>query len=169
MSDHSTSEKLVSKPGPGKDFSLSFAGFESNQPFAEHSAKAIHGRGDATDAVPRKAPKNEDVRVNGVWEGLPYKGKPYSFKNDDPEHMQPRMVRKAHIRIFMLDKDEDLKDYEAIMQNVCDDTAQISVEERKYDKKAKTWRILLRWVDLYYTEPAFLKEKGHVAPKARAG
>lgn len=164
MSDRSIS----SKKGADKKFELSFPGFNSDQPFAEHSAKTIHGRGDASDIRPPegKKGKRKDVKIQGgAWNGLPYKGRAYSFKNDDPVQMQPQLRGKANVRIFMMDDDTDMEEYSQIMQLVCDGTSKISVEEREYDKKAKTWRIFLRWVDMYYAEPAFLKEKNYVTPK----
>lgn len=162
MKDRSISEK-----GADKAFELSFPGFDSASPFAERSASAAEGRGDASALAPKNKKDKPDVRVGGVWEGLPYKGTRYSFKNDDPDHMKPQLAKKANVQIFMLDKEEDLARYSAVMQQVCDGTSQISVEEREYDKDAKSWRILLRWVDLFYKEPAHIKEQNYVAPKAK--
>jgi hypothetical protein len=151
MSGRSTSKKRHRK--------ISFAAFDNDAPITKEAAQGTQGREDA-----------HDVEVGGgVWEGLPYKGQPYSFKNSDPEHMLPQLARTAYVQTFDTTNEKDMLKYAGIMQQCCDGVSHISAEEREYDKDLKGWRIFLRWSDNFYTEPAHLKEKSHVVPKTRTG
>lgn len=91
------------------------------------------------------------------YKGLPYKGKPYTVSEDS----LPVLKREVHIKQFDLSCEDDLKEYERIFQDKADGLNDISFEERVYDKDLKSWRVLLRWFDIYFTEPKKKKEFGN--------
>lgn len=88
-----------------------------------------------------------------VFNGLPYKGIPMDRKESDPDYRQPVMCTDVYIKIFILNKEEDLKEWQDVMQRVSDLVASVSFEDKQYDKELQTWRVLLRWMEHYYTNP----------------
>ena len=88
------------------------------------------------------------------FKGLPYKGKPYTVD----KHSIPELKREVFIKQFDLSKEEDMKEYQQVFQRRADGLNQISFEEKVYDAELKSWRVLLRWYDIYYVEPK--KKKG---------
>ena len=93
-------------------------------------------------------------RSNGVHEGKPYHGPSLDLKKDDPEEKQPQLRHKAHIRQFDLTNPEHLALYEAVCQCIFDGGAILSFEDRVYDQELKSWRVLMRWTEIYYGTPA---------------
>lgn len=94
-----------------------------------------------------------------TFEGLPYEGVIYDRKESDPEEKQPVMVQTVHVRQFNLSVPDDMVEWEEIMQKVADEVAIISFEEKIYDKDIKSWRILLRWMDLSFTNPEGIQDE----------
>jgi hypothetical protein len=92
-----------------------------------------------------------------VFNQLPYLGSPFNRRENDPEEMQPTLSYKAHVRIFNLSIEEDLKEYTDIWNRVCKQEIIIGIEERQYDPVEKTWRIFLRWSEQFYTDPIGVK------------
>lgn len=91
------------------------------------------------------------------FNGLPYLGEVYSRKEDDPDYRQPVLTGKVNIRQFITSKAEDMKEWGEVMQRVQDGVARISFEDKHYDEAEKAWRILIRWIDDFYTHPEGLK------------
>jgi len=87
------------------------------------------------------------------YEGLPYFGPVLDFKDDDPEEFLPQLRNNGCVAIFDLSKAEDMDQYRALIQKVCDKRAVLSVEERAYDEQTKNWRILARWFEPFYQAP----------------
>jgi hypothetical protein len=88
-----------------------------------------------------------------AWQGLPYRGPAFPYKEDDPIERQPQMRMQAHVRIFNLGDEEDRAAYEENAQKWADQTIQVSFEDRQYDPEEKTWTVLMRWFDLFYAAP----------------
>lgn len=84
---------------------------------------------------------------------LPYTGAPIDRKEDDPEYRQPVEGSSVNIRQFDTTKAEDVEEWSKIMQKVADGMANVSFEEKVYDPDIKGWRVLIRWVDYFYTNP----------------
>lgn len=101
------------------------------------------------------APAGGTPRLPG-WDGLPFYGQVPDMKNADGDHKKPQVGMRAHVDMFVLNVPEELKRYRDIMQLVANEYAKISFEDLRYDEAAKTWRILLRWVELFTFMP-----KGH--------
>ena len=106
---------------------------------------------------PGKLPELERVKsfTDGTksYNGLEYKGPVLPYKKDDPEDRQPQLVRDPQIRVFCTDNEEDMNDYKEVFTGVVTGRSVVSFEERVYDPDIKGWRILLRWMDLWYTAP----------------
>ena len=71
------------------------------------------------------------------YDGLPYIGKPHPFKEDDADDLRPQLKSNACCAQFDLSQEEDLEQYRAVSQKVCDNLATISFEEKVYDKDIK--------------------------------
>jgi len=114
----------------------------------------------STTKRPKGAPG--DISINSgkpmEHEGLPYKGKAFDLKENDPENKQPRMVMEAHVKVFNLADEEDVKKYEEIVQLLVSDKAILSYEEKQYDESVKGWRLLIVYSEVYYTTPPDLEE-----------
>ena len=92
--------------------------------------------------------------ANLNFKGLPFRGRPYVVDQNNP----PIFSKEVHIRQFDLSEEEDLKEYERIFQNRADGLNEISFEEKVYDESIKSWRVLLRWYDIFYSEPKKKKD-----------
>jgi hypothetical protein len=106
------------------------------------------------DLLGSNDPIAEAIAKQMQYKGLPYEGRPYTVSKDNP----PILKRKVHIKQFNLSSEKDLHEYNEIFQGVADGLSIISFEERVYDADLKSWRVLLRWYDLKYTEPKNRKE-----------
>lgn len=106
------------------------------------------------DLLGSNDPIAEAIRERMQYKGLPYDGKPYTVGKDNA----PVLTRRVHTKQFDLTKESDLEEYNSVFQSVAEAKTVISFEERVYDDKIKSWRVLLRWFDLVYTEPKNRKE-----------
>ena len=88
-----------------------------------------------------------------LFNGLPYKGSPIDRKEDDPDYRQPILCSEIKVKIFQLDKIDDVVEWQNIMQRVSDGVATVSFEEKVYDKDIHSWRVLIRWMEHFYTNP----------------
>lgn len=92
--------------------------------------------------------------------GLPYHGRPYNLKEEDPVELQPKIAGAAFVDILDLAKVEDLERYRKIIQLTIKGCVSISVNERKYDEETKNWRVFLQWVYCYTYNPTEALEGG---------
>jgi hypothetical protein len=72
---------------------------------------------------------SEGIRIDGIYKGFPYEGPVLNLKNDDPEHMKPRLVATVTVDTFLMDNKEDVKKYKAHMEDVGRGWAQVSLED----------------------------------------
>jgi len=95
------------------------------------------------------------VDAEGVYqyEGFPYVGPPFDFKDDDPDEFRPQKKLNACVAQFDLSKPEDMEQYRGISQRIANGLAQISFEEKNYDEDTKAWRIFMRWLEPYFVPP----------------
>lgn len=94
---------------------------------------------------------------SNIFLGLPYEGVVYDRKETDPDTKQPVLVEQVSIRQFDSTKENDMVEWQRIMQQVADGVSIISFEEKVYDEKIAGWRVLIRWMDLKYTNPEGIK------------
>lgn len=90
---------------------------------------------------------------NLEFEGLPYRGVVYDFKNNDKDEYKPVKKYDAKARIFDLSKEEHVKEYEDIWKKHLEGRTLIGVEERNFDPVKCTYFIFIRWTEMYYTNP----------------
>jgi hypothetical protein len=88
-----------------------------------------------------------------LFDGLPYRGKVFDRKEDDPDYKQPIYVEEVFIKQLNLSEPKDMETWSEICQKVADGVAIISFEEKIYDKDIKSWRVLIRWMEPSYTNP----------------
>lgn len=97
--------------------------------------------------------------AKGEYEGKPYHGTPLNMKEEDPENKKPRLRHKAHIRTFNLSDAADMETYEQVCQGIYDGGIMLSFEERVYEPKIQSWRVLMRWSEVYYDTPTALDKQ----------
>jgi hypothetical protein len=94
---------------------------------------------------------------SNIFLGLPYEGVVFDRKETDPDSKQPVLVEHVSIKQFLSTEEKDMKEWQEIMQKVADGVSIISFEEKVYDEKIGGWRILIRWMDMKYTNPEGIK------------
>lgn len=104
--------------------------------------------------MPEQLPSGfKDKYGPNLFNGLPYTGVIYDRKEDDPPEKQPVLCSKVYTRQFDISKPEDLEAWNSILQKAADHVSEISFEEKVFDKDLKSWRVLVRWLDYFYTNP----------------
>ncbi len=96
------------------------------------------------------------------WEGLPFRGPVKSFKETDPDHLKPQQGIKVNVQQLNMSVEADMERYGEIGQLVGNGFAQISFEERIYDDDIKSWRILIRWFEVFTYDPEQGEDRGRV-------
>lgn len=89
--------------------------------------------------------------VEGVFEGIPYKGAPINLKSTDNVDDKLKLNQVLRVRRFDLEKSEDLEEYERVCQSIQDGHAQLSFEKMEYDPERRQWIVLLRWIDWWWS------------------
>lgn len=102
------------------------------------------------------APKSR-VKLYPGWDDIPFRQPeaddlPF-IKRDDPEHLQPKIVVDARIRVFDLSRPKDLSDYSRVWDLAAKGTVMISAEERHWSEKTHSFHVFLRWGELYREMP----------------
>jgi hypothetical protein len=97
-------------------------------------------------------------KASGEYEGRPYFGPSLNLKDEDPEEARPQPKKRAHVRQFNLADRSHMEQYEAIAQAVAEGNVKISFEERIYDTDIKSWRVLIRWAELYMGTPKQIEQ-----------
>lgn len=87
------------------------------------------------------------------WNGTPFRGAVPNIKEDDPQAKTPETGYQAHVEILDFSNADHLKRYQGIMQIIANGFGVMGDEDRQYDKDAKTWRILIRWWQVYSYVP----------------
>jgi hypothetical protein len=98
------------------------------------------------------------IGKENVWpgiDGLPFRGQIRDIKEDD--EIQPKRGVQAHVEILVLNDPEHLKRYTEIMQVIANGLGALGTEKEVYDNDIKSWRIFIRWWELYTFLP---KTKG---------
>ena len=95
-------------------------------------------------AVPTKT-------IDGVFEGIPYRGKPINLKSTDNVDDKMKLNQVLRVKRFDLSEPEELKEYERVCQAIQDGHAQLSFEKIEYDMEQRQWVALLRWIDWWWS------------------
>lgn len=99
------------------------------------------------------------------FNGLPFRGIPWDRKEKDPDYLQPQVGARVHVEILEMHKPEDRKRMEDIYAMFTNGTAVISAEERHWDEEIKSWRVFIRWADLYTYNPQATKGRSYGSPR----
>lgn len=84
------------------------------------------------------------------WEGAPFRGSAIpDIKEDDPFHKQPQMAMQARVRIFEMNNPKHMTEYTEILQVIANGFGQLGAEERVYAEDIKSWRIFIRWWQVF--------------------
>ena len=60
---------------------------------------------------------------------------------------------KVHVDVLDLRKPKEMKYYREICQMIGNGYAQFSKEDMRYDEKSKSWRVFIRWLELFTFDP----------------
>lgn len=122
-----------------------------------------NGSGLGNDRMP-----TPDIGPN-PWGDLPFRGSQMDVRRDDPPHLQPQVKFEAHTKIFDMSQEDQMKEYEAIIQQCADGEAVIGLEDVQYCEDTKSWRIFLRWYDQFYEAPKLKVGDQQSDPKTQWG
>jgi len=90
-------------------------------------------------------------------DGLPFRLQPGQnfpmLKDDDPDYMQPQPVADAHVKVFNLNKKEDVKEYADVWDKAAKGLVIISAEERHWSDEIQNFKVFLRWGEVYLEIP----------------
>jgi len=96
---------------------------------------------------------SEGVIIDGIYNNMPYEGPTLNLRNDDPPHMQPRLVVTVSVDTFIMNATEDVEQYTKYMEDVGRGWAEISLEEVEWMPSKETWKIFIRLMHKKYIEP----------------
>jgi len=96
---------------------------------------------------------HRDGEITGRYMGFPYRGDVVFLKNTDPERQQPQRQAETFVRILDLAEPCDMKEYTEICNRITRGDALLSVEDRQFIPAAKSWVVMIRWVDIWFTSP----------------
>jgi hypothetical protein len=98
-----------------------------------------------------------NVKILPGLDGIPFRlgpGEAVPFvKDNDPEHLRPKMVTDVKVKIFNTTKAADMAEYSEIWSKAGRGQVIISAEERHWCDASKGWKIFLRWGEVFL-EPA---------------
>ena len=90
-------------------------------------------------------------------DGIPFRTREpgvQSYKEDDPAHLRPQVVHDVDVRIFHLDKEDDLKEYKKILNACAQGLGRlIGTPDTQYNEETGTWKVLLTWAMYFYEDP----------------
>jgi hypothetical protein len=87
--------------------------------------------------------------------GRPFKGNAYPLKNDDPQHMQPQLVRD-NVKVVQFNSldPENMVEYARIYERHIRREVVIGFDERNYNHNTGGYDILIQYAEAYYTNPS---------------
>lgn len=90
--------------------------------------------------------------------GLPYRQYPGEtlplFKNNDPDRLKPKPAYEAHVKVFDLSSEDDLKELNDLMRKIGDRKAYICREEVNFVPERKNYVLYVRWMEGFLVHPA---------------
>ena len=86
------------------------------------------------------------------WGGKEYRGPKMDIKSGDAAKNKPvRVLGQPRAKVFNMEDEKDVKEYEQLMLGVVKSTVHIAVKTPLPDQK--NFRIYLEWYADYYTHP----------------
>lgn len=85
-----------------------------------------------------------------TWQGLPYRGKATTLKKSDA---QPQLDYDVHAKVFHVFNEEDLREYEQVMQESVRGKVRVWVEERHLIQSTGQFIVFVKWGVPFYRPP----------------
>ena len=104
-----------------------------------------------SDTIKEVEESKDSIDITGSYEGLPYRGVPINLKSTDDPADVLKLNQVLYVKRFELSDAEQLKEYQAICQQIQDGHAQLSYENMEYIPEEKQWVVLMRWIDWWYS------------------
>lgn len=102
----------------------------------------------------KAVPSSEEIQGTPFeYEGVPFVGQPFLFKDSDPDYLKPQMRSAHRLEVLRSWEDPDRRRYEQIYNLIASGKAQLFYEERHFDEKKSGWLMLLSWTELYSEAP----------------
>ena len=91
---------------------------------------------------------------------IPFRGTPtlFSDKINDPEE-KPMLTAEMHARVFNMDVQEDIDEYENVLNKAANQRARVTMQKSDFDKDTKNYKVFVVWGDLYFEEPGEAKQR----------
>lgn len=89
---------------------------------------------------------------NLEYNGLPFKGHMYFFKEDSPRE-KPVKAYDSKADMFNMSIQEDKDKLSSIYTQARKGTIQLEDLEKEYDHTEHTWKVYVVWSEKYYTNP----------------
>ena len=87
-----------------------------------------------------------------AWGGKQYRGPKMDIKSGDPMKNKPvRVLGKPRAKVFNMEHEADVKEYEKIMLGTVQSKVHVATKELLPNKEK--FSIYLEWYDDYYTNP----------------
>lgn len=102
-------------------------------------------------------------------DGIPHRaaGVRY-YKNDDPEHLQPKSAGRVRCETFDIGDPEDKKRYEGAVSLVYSMARQgkavINSVDRQFMPDKGSWMVYFEWIELFTYDPAGARGRSRVEP-----
>ena len=93
---------------------------------------------------------NSSVLVTGEYNGRPYRGLRTLIRENDPDNMKPQLQYEAHTKVFDLSQPEAPDQLSQTMTEIRKHGYECTVD-KQFCQDTHNWRILLIWVEDYYT------------------
>ena len=94
--------------------------------------------------------------TGAAWGGKEYRGKRMDLKNGDPMKDQPIRVKgNPRAKVFNMEVEDDVKEYQEVMQGVVTSRLFIAVKQLLPD--GPQFRVYLEWYEDFYTDPESAK------------
>lgn len=95
------------------------------------------------------------IETGGMYDGLPYKGRAITIKDNDPEYKKPQPAHDGHAEVFYMDNPEDKQAYNKLMDKMVKGYVAVGTSSKQivYDTDLKTFIVFIEWTDQYYVSP----------------
>jgi len=90
---------------------------------------------------------------NYKYNGLPFKGPLYFFKDSDSSDKKPKIDYNTNVKVFDSTDEEDMLKLGKIYTEARRGIVKIEDTAKQYDEKTGGWKVYLVWTNRFYTSP----------------
>lgn len=90
-------------------------------------------------------------KIEGRLENIPYKGPVIFLKDTDNLNDMVTYNGVMRVKIFNLADAQELAEYEKLCNSIQKNDCVQSLEEIKYNDLTKSWQVLVRWMEHWYS------------------